>query len=628
MFGTSALAGPCRGVAGRRAETPVPQRSCRSGCRRGVPSLPPLSVRALLLHYQQVACTDAAFLIRARGTWLAADDGALPRQLGLANRTAHGVLSARSRATARRWRHEWRAHGLLRPSGREAFASGVLLPMRPVGVGAIPVAALPLAAMTDPRTLAVQSTGPGWSDLPSGTAWSHGLLYGCSDPFDAWVLHAAGCPALALVDAPASSATWRGLVARLRSLRPRRLVLVCAATAAGDQVADRWRALAARAGILVETRTVPAGCAVRDIAHLAAPARTAAVRALLELRTGAFVPLPSARPARSAMHLPQRTPRPWDAEGTGLGTDLTAYLDLLASRGRRREECHRTARFLAQLWRALRAQGVRATTSVRRSHLERVALSIGGNAALSSVGSVGSQSRAIAAVRGFLRWAASTGRTPHDLSTALPARRRPVAVPPRVLGAADIERTLATIPHARPVGLRDRAMLEVLFATGMRRGELVGLDVADLDAGAGILRIRRGKGGTARLVPVTRRAVAWVQHYLERARPLHLAELREPALFVSRRGRRLTPKQVTARMHACWAAAGLPQAGSCHIVRHSVATLMHDRGADIRDLQALLGHALLTSTQLYTRVSMQRLHEVHRRTHPGAGEDSAVLPPV
>jgi integrase/recombinase XerD len=224
----------------------------------------------------------------------------------------------------------------------------------------------------------------------------------------------------------------------------------------------------------------------------------------------------------------------------------------------------------------------------------------------------------VAALRVFLRWAFTSGRTGHDLSGVLANVRRPVTVPPRVLSAHEIERTLAAVPVRRPAGLRDRAMLELLYATGIRRGELAGIDVSDVQASVGVLRVRRGKGGTARLVPLSPRAAAWIQRYLDDVRPRHLRDLREPALFVSRRGRRLTPKEITGRMHACWAAAGLPQAGSCHVMRHSVATLMHDRGADIRDLQALLGHAVLTSTQLYTRVSMQRLQEVHRRTHPGS----------
>jgi integrase/recombinase XerD len=185
-----------------------------------------------------------------------------------------------------------------------------------------------------------------------------------------------------------------------------------------------------------------------------------------------------------------------------------------------------------------------------------------------------------------------------------------------VLAADEVERALAGIATATPTGLRDRTMLELLYSTGVRRGELAGLDVGDVDFARCVLRVRRGKGGRSRVVPLGRRAATWLHRYLDDGRPRALRRADEPALFLSRRGVRIGVKMVTARMHACLRRAGLTKGGSCHIVRHSVATLMHEAGADIRDLQVLLGHALLTSTQLYTRVSLQHLQAVHRRTHP------------
>ena len=204
-----------------------------------------------------------------------------------------------------------------------------------------------------------------------------------------------------------------------------------------------------------------------------------------------------------------------------------------------------------------------------------------------------------------------------DATAGLARMRRPMTVPPVVLTAAEVEQVLHAIRVRRSGGLRDRAMLEVLYSTGIRRVELVGLDVGDLDDARGVLLVRRGKGGRSRVVPIGARARSWVSRYVETDRVRRLRVATEPALFLSRRGERLRGKTVTARMHACLRSAGITKPGSCHILRHTVATLMHDRGADIRDLQALLGHALLTSTQLYTRVSMQRLQDVHARTHPG-----------
>ncbi|MBX3174978.1 MAG: tyrosine-type recombinase/integrase [Gemmatimonadaceae bacterium] len=196
-----------------------------------------------------------------------------------------------------------------------------------------------------------------------------------------------------------------------------------------------------------------------------------------------------------------------------------------------------------------------------------------------------------------------------------------------VLTSSEVDRALNGIRTQTAIGVRDRAMLELLHATAMRRGELAGLDVGDVDLDRALVRIRRGKGGRSRIVPLGRRAAAWVRHYIDRARLIALKDVRQPALFLSRRGRRVGVKTVTARMHACLRRAGVAKGGSCHIIRHSVATLMHEAGADIRDLQALLGHSLLTSTQLYTRVSMQHLQAVHRRTHPSERWPTTGFPP-
>jgi integrase/recombinase XerD len=159
-------------------------------------------------------------------------------------------------------------------------------------------------------------------------------------------------------------------------------------------------------------------------------------------------------------------------------------------------------------------------------------------------------------------------------------------------------------------------MAELLYSTGIRRGELVGLDVGDVDFERRAITVRCGKGRRSRMVPVGHRALEWLARYVSTARRQQLRHVTEVALFLSRGGMRISEKTVTTRMRARLVAAGITKRGSCHVFRHSAATLMHDAGADIRDLQALLGHALLTSTQLYTRVSVARLHEVHARTHP------------
>jgi integrase/recombinase XerD len=159
-------------------------------------------------------------------------------------------------------------------------------------------------------------------------------------------------------------------------------------------------------------------------------------------------------------------------------------------------------------------------------------------------------------------------------------------------------------------------MAEVMYSTGLRRAELVGLDVEDIDHARRAVTVCRGKGRKTRVVPIGRRALEWLDRYVHTRRRTLLRNVWEPALFLSRSGSRMTVKTLTSRMRGHLTAAGVVKGGSCHVFRHSAATLMHDAGADIRDLQALLGHALLTSTQIYTRVSVARLLEVHSRTHP------------
>ena len=167
------------------------------------------------------------------------------------------------------------------------------------------------------------------------------------------------------------------------------------------------------------------------------------------------------------------------------------------------------------------------------------------------------------------------------------------------------------------LGLGEAAeALEVLYSTGLRRMELVGLDLPDLDAERGVVLVREGKGKKDRLVPIGERAIRWTERYLDHVRQ-RLAHGRSGrALFLSARGTRIRPTRLTERLHRYLVASGIEKPGSCHVWRHTAATLMHDGGADIRDVQEMLGHAQLSTTQIYTRVSIERLKAVHAKTHP------------
>jgi integrase/recombinase XerD len=158
--------------------------------------------------------------------------------------------------------------------------------------------------------------------------------------------------------------------------------------------------------------------------------------------------------------------------------------------------------------------------------------------------------------------------------------------------------------------------LELLYSCGIRRSELTGLDIEDIDAPRGLVTVRKGKGGKSRVLPLGERARHWFERYRDEARPRLDIATGERALFLSGYGTRLNPNYVGNWVKRTMKAVGIEKAGSCHLLRHSCATHMHDNGADIRFIQILLGHASLETTQIYTEVSITKLQEVHARTHP------------
>jgi integrase/recombinase XerD len=224
----------------------------------------------------------------------------------------------------------------------------------------------------------------------------------------------------------------------------------------------------------------------------------------------------------------------------------------------------------------------------------------------------------LSALKLLCAWATRTRRLAVNPAAELTLPRSPKRLPRAVLSESEVERVLAIPDVTTPLGLRDRAILELLYSTGLRRRECTTLDLPDVDPARQVVFVREGKGRKDRLVPIGERALAWLTRYLETVRP-RLVRGRDPtALFVSGRGTRITPHRLTDRLHRYVQAAGVGKPGSVHIFRHTMATLMHDGGADIRDLQEMLGHAQLSTTQLYTHVAITRLQAVHAKTHPAA----------
>ncbi len=229
--------------------------------------------------------------------------------------------------------------------------------------------------------------------------------------------------------------------------------------------------------------------------------------------------------------------------------------------------------------------------------------------------------RRTASLRGFYKFAFSEGLIDTDMASRFDLPRQ-TRLLPHVLTVDEVERLLETQSDATPVSLRDRALLELLYAAGLRVSEALGLDREDIDLDDGLVRVI-GKGDKERQVPVGEIAVDWVRRYVEEVRPVWLvagrADLRRSGpLFLSPRGSRLDRRRVWETLASAARAANLASGISPHTLRHSFATHLLQGGADLRVVQELLGHASINTTQLYTHLTGERIKDVYARAHPRA----------
>ena len=225
--------------------------------------------------------------------------------------------------------------------------------------------------------------------------------------------------------------------------------------------------------------------------------------------------------------------------------------------------------------------------------------------------------RHLVTLRNFFRFAQVQELIPEDPSVTLesPKIRRNL---PGYLRLEDVERLLCQPDVKTPIGLRDRAMLETLYSTGLRVSELIGLRTMDLDARVGCVRCI-GKGDKERIVPAGKKALAVVEKYLRESRPKLLGKVQgNPSLFVNRRGAPLSRVGVWKILSAYGRLAGLRVALTPHMLRHSFATHLLERGADLRSVQLMLGHADISTTQIYTHVVEERLKQIYKAHHPRA----------
>jgi integrase/recombinase XerC len=221
--------------------------------------------------------------------------------------------------------------------------------------------------------------------------------------------------------------------------------------------------------------------------------------------------------------------------------------------------------------------------------------------------------RRLASLRSFFRFLRREGWVAADPAVGLRNPKQPKRLP-RLLAVDEVIRLLDGIPTGTPAGVRDRAMLEVLYGGGLRVSELVGLNLDDLDSESDLVRVR-GKGRRERLCPVGDLAAEWLRRWIPLREP---RRPHEPAVFLSCRGTRLTTRSVGRLLEAHLLRAGLVDRASPHTLRHSFATHLLDRGADLRSIQELLGHRNLTTTQLYSHVTQDRLQAIYYEAHPRA----------
>ncbi|TWP52372.1 site-specific tyrosine recombinase XerD [Lentzea tibetensis] len=287
---------------------------------------------------------------------------------------------------------------------------------------------------------------------------------------------------------------------------------------------------------------------------------------------------------------------------------IATYLDHLAvERGTAHNTLDSYSRDLRRYDEHLTERGVTALEEVSEGHVSEFLATLRESGLAAS-----SAARTLVAVRGLHRFAHREGLVPHDAARAV----HPPSPPKRLPKALPVDQVLQLLDNVS--NPRDKALLELLYSTGARISEVVGLDVDDIDAEERTVLLD-GKGGKQRIVPVGRPALAAVDSYLVRARPALAAKGRgTPALFLNTRGGRLSRQSAWQVLKTAAEEAGILAPVSPHTLRHSFATHLLEGGADVRVVQELLGHASVTTTQVYTLVTVTTLREVYATAHPRA----------
>jgi integrase/recombinase XerD len=237
-----------------------------------------------------------------------------------------------------------------------------------------------------------------------------------------------------------------------------------------------------------------------------------------------------------------------------------------------------------------------------------------------------SQHARLVPLRVWFKWMTRQNYILHNPASEIDLPRLGRTLPKNILSPHEVELVMMLPNLADPIGLRDRAILEVLYSTGLRRLELVNLKLFDLQLDRGLVVVRQGKGKKDRYVPIGERATAWLEKYIHEARPQLAFEPDDMTVFLTVQGEPFSRDHLTFAVRTHIIAAQVGKVGACHLLRHTMATHMHENGADIRHIQAILGHEDIKTTQIYTHVAIRALQQVHAATHPAAFLEKAKAP--
>src|ERR1700691_6158109 len=233
-----------------------------------------------------------------------------------------------------------------------------------------------------------------------------------------------------------------------------------------------------------------------------------------------------------------------------------------------------------------------------------------------------SQHARLVPLRVWFRWMTRQNHILHNPASEIDLPRLGRTLPNVILSAQEVEQIMTLCDIEEPIGLRDRALLEVLYSTGMRRLEIVRLKLFDLQLDRGLILVNQGKGSKDRYVPIGARAAAWLEKYIREGRPQLVSEPDDFTVFLTAQGEPFSRDHLTFAVRERIEAAKLGKGGACHLFRHTMATLMHENGADIRHIQAILGHEDIRTTQIYTQVAIRALQQIHAATHPAEARNT------